>query len=170
MVHFPYIVLEYTPNVIEPSFGIGRILYSLLEHCYYVREGDEQRGVFKFPPAVAPTKVLVLPLSNHSDFELPVRKVATKLRKMNISNKTDSSSGSIGRRYARNDEVGIPFAVAIDFQTLKDETVTLRERDSTKQIRATVDQILEAVDDLIENRTTWAALVSVYGEFAQQEL
>jgi glycyl-tRNA synthetase len=170
MVFFYNIVLEYTPNVIEPSFGIGRILYSLLEHCYYVRDGDEQRGVFKFPPAVAPTKVLVLPISNNTDFEPFVKKVSSKLRKMNISNKSDTSSGSIGRRYARNDEVGIPFAIAIDFQTLKDETVTLRERDSTKQIRATVDQILTAIDDLIEDRTTWEALVKQYGEFAQQEL
>ncbi|KAH9266297.1 hypothetical protein BASA83_010681 [Batrachochytrium salamandrivorans] len=92
-------VREYTPSVIEPSFGIGRILYALLEHSYYVREGDEQRAVFKFPAAV------------------------------------DDSTGSIGRRYARNDELGTPFAITIDFQTVNDKTVTLRERDTTKQIR-----------------------------------
>jgi glycyl-tRNA synthetase len=161
--------LEYTPNVIEPSFGIGRILYSLLEHSYYVREGDEQRGVFKFPPAVSPTKVLVLPISNNTEFTPFLKQVVTKLRHVGISNKVDSSSGSIGRRYARNDEVGTPFAIAIDFQTVKDSTVTLRERDSTKQIRATMDQVIQAVLDLVDNRTTWAELTQKYGEFVSQD-
>ena len=59
---------EYTPNVIEPSFGIGRILYSLLEHSYYTRPGDEQRSVFRFPASMAPTKVLVVPISHQDSF------------------------------------------------------------------------------------------------------
>ncbi|KAJ3372376.1 Glycine--tRNA ligase 1, mitochondrial [Kappamyces sp. JEL0680] len=159
-------VLEYTPNVIEPSFGIGRILYALLEHSYYVREGDEQRAVFQFPAAVAPTKALVVPLSKNAEFEPFVKDIVTRLRKKGISNKVDSSSGSIGRRYARNDEVGTPFGITIDFDTVKDSTVTLRERDSTKQIRASPQQIVDAVDDLVEGRTTWEALVAKYGEFA----
>ena len=67
------IVREYIPSVIEPSFGIGRILYSLLEHSYYTREGDEQRSVFSFPVCVAPTKVLVAPISHNEAF-LPIIK------------------------------------------------------------------------------------------------
>ena len=70
-------MLEYTPNVIEPSFGIGRILYALLEHSYYVREGDEQRAVFKFPAAVAPTKALVLPISNSAEFNPHIQKIGS---------------------------------------------------------------------------------------------
>lgn len=68
-------VREYTPNVIEPSFGIGRILYSLLEHSYWAREEDVNRGVLSLPPLVAPIKVLIVPLSGHSDFKPLVREV-----------------------------------------------------------------------------------------------
>jgi glycyl-tRNA synthetase len=68
-----FIVREYVPNVIEPSFGIGRILYSLLEHSYYVRDGDEQRAVLSFPPCVAPTKALILPISSSEQFH-PIMK------------------------------------------------------------------------------------------------
>lgn len=68
---FYRLVREFTPNVIEPSFGIGRILYSLIEHSYYIREGDEQRGVLAFKPIVAPTKVLIVPISHQDEF-LPI--------------------------------------------------------------------------------------------------
>lgn len=61
-------VREFTPNVIEPSFGIGRILYSLLEHSYWARESDVQRGVLSLPPIIAPVKCLIVPLSNNEDF------------------------------------------------------------------------------------------------------
>lgn len=162
--------MEYTPSVIEPSFGIGRILYALLEHSYYVREGDDQRAVFRFPPCVAPTKVLVVPISNNAEFNPFIKQIVSKLRHNGISNKVDSSSGSIGRRYARNDEVGTPFGITIDFQTIKDQTVTLRERDSTKQIRATIDEIILACDDMIDGKITWEELVKKYGEFEGQDL
>ncbi|KAI8898369.1 hypothetical protein BC833DRAFT_590108 [Globomyces pollinis-pini] len=162
-------VIEYTPNVIEPSFGIGRILYSLLEHSYYVREGDEQRAVFKFPPLIAPTKALVVPLSNNSEFQPFVKEVVSKLRRANISNKVDNSSGSIGRRYARNDEVGTPFGITVDFQTVADKTVTVRERDTTKQIRASMDDAVTAVSDLVDGRVTWSELVAKFGEFVSTD-
>lgn len=61
-------VREFTPNVIEPSFGIGRILYALLEHSYWARESDIQRGVLSFPVVAAPTKVLIVPISSHDSF------------------------------------------------------------------------------------------------------
>jgi glycyl-tRNA synthetase len=158
-------IVEYTPSVIEPSFGIGRILYALLEHSYYVREGDEQRAVFKFPPVVAPTKVLVVPLSNNVEFNPFIKTVVSKLRLAGISNKTDNSSGSIGRRYARNDEVGTPFGVTVDFQTVKDGSVTLRERDSTRQIRGSIDEIIKACDDILNGAVTWDELIKKFGEF-----
>lgn len=161
--------MEYVPNVIEPSFGIGRIVYSLLEHSYYVREEDEQRGVLKFKPAIAPTKALVIPISNNADFVPHIKSLVQKLRHANVSNKVDNSSSAIGRRYARNDEVGTPFAITIDFQTLKDDTVTLRERDTTKQFRATKDQVVEAIKDLVDEKVQWDALVKKYGEFVGQD-
>ncbi|KAL2920069.1 Glycine--tRNA ligase 1, mitochondrial [Polyrhizophydium stewartii] len=163
-------VREYTPNVIEPSFGIGRILYALLEHSYFVRKGDEQRAVFKFPAAVAPFKALVAPISNSGDFAPSIRQVVAGLRQNGISNKVDDSGTSIGRRYARNDELGTPFAVTIDFQTVKDGTVTLRERDTTKQIREAIPVIVGVVRDLVEERTTWDEVIAKYPVFVAQDL
>ncbi|KAG5457509.1 MAG: hypothetical protein BJ554DRAFT_2452, partial [Olpidium bornovanus] len=165
-------VREYTPNVIEPSFGIGRILYSLIEHLWWIRDGDGARSVFSFPASIAPCKVLLLPLSGHESLIEPTRQLckclewqavpvlklstaafcsafpvhltpfcaAKKIRRLGIAMRTDDSSASVGKRYARNDELGTPFGITVDFQTVKDNTITLRERDSTKQIRETVQE------------------------------
>jgi glycyl-tRNA synthetase len=70
------IVIEYTPNVIEPSFGIGRILYSLLEHVWWVREGDESRNVLSFPPLIAPIKCLLVPLSSNLSFKPAIQDIS----------------------------------------------------------------------------------------------
>lgn len=94
---------------------------------------------------------------------------ANLLRAAGISFKTDDSSGSIGRRYARTDEISIPFAVTIDFDTLKEpHTVTLRERDSMKQIRVNIDDLVGILTDLIDLKTTWDALSSKYPAFETQ--
>lgn len=82
----------------------------------------------------------------------------------------DDSSQSIGRRYARNDELGTPFAITVDFQTVKDNTVTLRERDSTKQIRAGAEEIFEVIKDVVEERRVWSDVIAQYGEFEGQEV
>lgn len=74
---------------------------------------------------------------------------------MSIANNVDSSSVSIGRRYARNDELGTPLGITVDFDTLRDGSVTLRERDSTKQVRASEDDIVEAIRDLVAGTKTW---------------
>ncbi|KAK9449230.1 uncharacterized protein V1518DRAFT_405796 [Limtongia smithiae] len=149
-------IREFTPNVIEPSFGIGRILYSLLEHNFYVRENSDARAVLAFPPVVAPTKVLLVPLSNDPKFEPLLRAVSAALRRQGISNKIDDSSATIGRRYARNDELGTPFGVTLDFQSIEDGTITLRERDSMKQVRGAVDAVIEAVKTMVSgDGITW---------------
>jgi glycyl-tRNA synthetase len=96
--------------------------------------------------------------------------IALKLRGHGISNKVDDSSQSIGRRYARNDELGTPFGITVDFQTVKDGTITLRERDSTKQIRATQEDIFQIIKDVVDERRKWAEIVAEYGEFKGQEV
>lgn len=158
-------VEEYIPSVIEPSFGIGRIMYSLLEHCYWSRQGDEQRSVLSIPACVAPTKVLVAPLSPHDSFRPFMVEVGCLLRSSStpVAFVTDESSTSIGKRYARNDEIGVPFAVTIDFQTVQDQTVTLRERDSTQQCRVPIAQLAGVLADLIEVRTTWDEVALRFG-------
>ena len=163
-------IREYTPNVIEPSFGIGRIFYSLIEHIYYTRPEDVARGVLSFPPKLAPTKVLIVPLSTNKDFDATVDKLSRTMRKEGIANRVDASGASIGKRYARNDELGTPFGVTVDFQTLKDNTITLRERDTMKQVRSSIEDIVRIAKDIIEGRETWDAVVERLGEFQGQEL
>ncbi|KAJ4304108.1 Glycine--tRNA ligase 1, mitochondrial [Collariella sp. IMI 366227] len=166
-------IREYTPNVIEPSFGIGRILYSLIEHNYWTRGtdgGDEARGVLSFPPAVAPTKVLIVPLSSNKDFTPAVRKLSQMLRSAGVSSRIDDSSASIGKRYSRNDELGTPFGVTVDFQTIKDGTVTLRERDSTRQVRAEEEKIIAAIKALVDGSKTWADIENELPLFEGQEV
>ncbi|KAI8852852.1 hypothetical protein BC829DRAFT_414283 [Chytridium lagenaria] len=96
--------------------------------------------------------------------------VADKLRAVGVSTRVDASSTSIGKRYARNDELGTPFGVTVDFQTIKDGTVTLRERDSMKQIRESIPTIVKVVQDLVEENTTWSEVIAKYPEFSQQEI
>ncbi|KAJ3338390.1 Glycine--tRNA ligase 1, mitochondrial [Gonapodya sp. JEL0774] len=164
-------VREFIPNVIEPSFGIGRILYSLLEHSFYNRQGgDEARNVLAFPVVIAPYKCLVTPISSNDLFTPFVDQCSNELRRFNLPIKVDTSSTAIGRRYARTDELGTPFAITVDFQTVKDGTVTLRERDSLKQIRDTVPVICSLVADLVAERTTFFQLLLEYPEFVGQDL
>lgn len=163
---------EYTPNVIEPSFGIGRILYALLEHNYWSRGsdgGDEARCILSFPPVVAPTKVLLVPLSTHASLKPLVGKISLKLRSLGISSRIDDSSASIGKRYSRNDELGTPLGITIDFQSVKDQTFTLRDRDSTKQVRADEQTVLTAVKALVEGEKMWSDIERELPSFEGQE-
>lgn len=161
---------EYTPNVIEPSFGIGRILYALCEHVYWVREGgDEARSVLSFPVTVAPTKVLICPLSSNKDFTPAVTELSKKLRAAQISTRVDDSSTSIGKRYSRNDELGTALAMTVDFQTLKDGTVTLRDRDTTRQIRAEQDKVISAIKALVSGEKVWEEIEKEMPVFQGQE-
>jgi glycyl-tRNA synthetase len=163
-------VREYTPNVIEPSFGIGRILYALCEHVYWVREGDDEaRSVLSFPVTVAPTKVLICPLSGNKEFTPAVLDLTKKLRAAQISTRVDDSSSSIGKRYSRNDELGTALALTVDFQTVKDGSVTLRERDSTRQIRAETDKVIEVIKDLVAGNKTWEEVEKELPKFEGQE-
>ena len=82
----------------------------------------------------------------------------------------DDSSQSIGRRYARNDELGTPFGITVDFQTVKDGTITLRERDSTTQIRATQEEIFQVIKDIVDEKRKWSEVIAQYGEFTSQEV
>ena len=84
------------------------------------------------------------------------------LRQRDISSKVDDTSSSIGRRYSRNDELGTPFAITIDFQTLNDSTVTLRERDSTRQVRGQMDLLIQAVERMVRGDQEWKDVESQF--------
>lgn len=147
------------PHVIEPSFGIDRITYSLLEHSYFEEETKEKvddeegenegkRIVLRLPPEVAPVQAAVLPLLSRDELRKPGNEIAGKLRKAGILVAFDDS-GTIGRRYRRNDEIGTPYSITVDYETLEDGTVTIRDRDTMKQVRAKVSDIAENIYDMI---------------------
>ncbi|GKU92916.1 hypothetical protein SLEP1_g6573 [Rubroshorea leprosula] len=144
----------FTPSVIEPSFGIGRIVYCLFEHSFYVRSskvGDEQLNVFRFPPLVAPIKCTVFPLVQNDKYNEKAKEIAKSLTEAAISHKIDITGTSIGKRYARTDELGVPFAITVD----SEESVTIRERDSKDQIRVTVEEAASVVKSVIYGQRTW---------------
>lgn len=149
-------VEEVTPSVIEPSFGIGRIMYAVLEHAFRQRDGDEQRTFLALVPLIAPIKCSVLPISANTKLEPIIDAVKEELQNYELSNKVDDSAGSIGRRYARTDEIGIPFGVTIDFESeAQPWTVTLRHAETMRQIRLKVSELGETVSALTKGRMTW---------------
>merc|ERR1719447_1871295 len=163
-------VEEIIPSVIEPSFGIGRIMYALFEHNFKVREGDEARTYFSLPPVIAPLKCSLLPLSNNPDFAPIVSQLSQSLTQADISHRVDDSSGSIGKRYARTDEAAVPYGITVDFDSLKaPHSVTLRERDSTTQIRIGVTEVAEVVRQLATGRTEWQQVTQKFPKFEAQE-
>ncbi|KAB2087709.1 Glycine--tRNA ligase 1, mitochondrial -like protein [Gossypium arboreum] len=144
----------FTPSVIEPSFGIGRIIYCLFEHSFYTRPskaGDEQLNVFRFPPLVAPIKCTVFPLVQNQQYEDIAKVISKSLTTAGISHKIDITGTSIGKRYARTDELGVPFAITVD--STKD--VTIRERDSKLQVRVGVEEAALVVKSVTDGLRTW---------------
>jgi glycyl-tRNA synthetase len=147
---------EYvTPHVIEPSYGIDRIVYALLEQSF--DEGvvdDETRVVLHIPPKIAPIQVAVLPLLSRNNLIERAKEIKSLLRQNKLLVDYDDS-GTIGRRYRRQDEAGTPFAVTIDHQTLEDNTVTIRNRDTMRQIRVSEDKIAETVCRLLSREVSF---------------
>ncbi|WP_136089440.1 glycine--tRNA ligase [Auritidibacter ignavus] len=136
---------RYTPYVIEPSFGLTRSLMTFLVDSYREDEAPNTKGgvdvrtVLGLDPRLAPIKAAVLPLSKKSELQVPASQLADTLRKR--WNVDYDESGAIGRRYRRQDEVGTPYCITVDFDTLEDQAVTIRERDSMNQERVSLDQV-----------------------------
>ncbi|MEB2836015.1 MAG: glycine--tRNA ligase [Desulfurococcales archaeon] len=133
---------KIVPHVVEPSFGVERLLYVTLEHAYREREG---RVVLSLPRDLAPYQAVVLPLlENDERLVERARALYERLKSEGFRVYLDSS-GSIGRRYARADEIGVPAAFTVDYQTLEDGTVTLRDRDTWRQVRLPEARAVEAL-------------------------
>lgn len=118
---------------------------------------------------MAPTKVLLVPLSSHESFKPLLKHMSHKLRALGVSSRIDDSSASIGKRYSRNDELGTPLGITIDFQSVNDKTYTLRDRDSTKQVRADEETILEAIKSLVDGVKVWSDVEKELPAFEGQE-
>lgn len=132
--------------------------------------------------------MLIVPLSSNPDFDPFVRKLKDRLRKLGISNRVDASGASIGKRYAvshffyssnfdqrltcpqRNDELGTPLGITIDFQSVKDNTFTLRDRDTTEQVRSSLDEIAQAISNIVKGEETWSDVAARLPKFEGQEV
>lgn len=136
---------KYVPYVIEPSFGLTRALMAFLLDAYHEDEapnakgGVDKRTVLRLDPRLAPVKAAVLPLSRNEQLSPVARGLADDLRK--YWNVDFDDAGAIGRRYRRHDEIGTPFCITVDFDTLDDKAVTVRERDTMSQERVSLDQL-----------------------------
>ena len=140
------------PHVIEPSYGIDRITYSVLLHSF---TQEDDRNIFHFPPDIAPVGVNVFPLVNKEELVEISNEIRDNLRRDDIIAEVDTS-GTIGRRYARSDEIGTPFAVTVDHQSLEDDTVTIRERDSQEQVRVLISEVPGKVNDLLSKKINFS--------------
>jgi len=143
---------KFVPHVIEPSFGIDRIIYMLLEHNY--KEGiknDEEYHLISFRPNIAPVKTGVFPLINDDKLTTLAKNIDFSLRSDGIHTVYDDA-GTIGRRYARMDEIGTPYCITIDFDSLSDKMVTIRDRDTTEQKRISIDSISVYLKGLIGSK------------------
>ncbi len=167
------------PHVIEPSYGIDRIFYGVMEHAFDEEnvdqkaaefglkgteeaekeaeavkdesdvEGEEEaRLVMHFSSSVAPVQVAILPLLTRKELADPAKEIVAKLREKTLLVNYDDS-GTIGRRYRRNDEIGTPYSVTVDYDTLEDGTVTIRDRDSMRQVRAPIEGLEHMLYELI---------------------
>jgi len=140
------------PHVVEPSFGVDRIFWTLIEKCYRENGGAEGRdwSWFDFPPTIAPFTCAVLPLMKKDGLKEKAEEIAAQLREAGF-NVVFDAAGSIGKRYARQDEIGTPYCVTIDYDTLEKGTATIRFRNDGKQITLDSKQICGKIAEFVNN-------------------
>jgi glycyl-tRNA synthetase len=142
---------RFVPYVIEPAAGVDRCFLVLMLDAYAEDEAPDAKGnmekrtVLRLDPRLAPVKVAVLPLSRNAELSPKARDLAAALRKRWNTEFDDASA--IGRRYRRQDEIGTPYCVTVDFDTLTDQAVTVRERDSMKQERIGIDSLVSYLSE-----------------------
>jgi len=136
---------HFVPAVVEASAGVDRAMLTILADAFCQEEvNGEKRSVMKLSPKIAPIKVAVFPLMNKLNMPDFAEKITDDLRKNNIASFYDQG-GSIGKRYRRQDEAGTPFGITVDHDTMDDNTVTLRYRDTMKQERIPADKIVKVL-------------------------
>lgn len=170
----------FMPGVVEPSFGIDRIFFSCLEHTYYARPKDagedakQIRGVLGFPASIAPYKMTILPvdqrITREDKYAELMKSIRGKVSSLGHSCTVDDSNATIGKRYSRNDELGIPFACTVDFDSFKDGTVTLRERDSMEQVRMPAANVATVLHEVCWGRKNWKDVQSEFASFTAEQL
>ncbi len=145
---------HFIPHVVEPSFGLDRLFYVALEYAYRAK-GD--RVVLSFPRDIAPIQIGIYPLVNKDGLPERAKEVYKGLLDEGLVAEYDEA-GSIGRRYARADEVGLPLGITIDYDTLRDNTVTIRDRDSWKQVRSKIEELPRLLRDYFRQKIDFEEL------------
>ena len=144
---------EWTvPYVIEPSAGVDRGFLAILNEAYKVEELDDgkTRTVLNLRPHLAPIKAAVIPLKkNHEDLVDTASNIKKVLQKLRLGRVLLENSGNIGKSYRRHDEIGTPLCITVDFQTLEDKSVTIRDRDTMQQKRIKITKLSKYLEDMI---------------------
>ncbi len=139
---------RFIPHVVEPSFGAERLLYATLEYAYTVKNG---RVILRLPRDIAPISLAVFPLVSKEPLVSIAKEIYENFKKEGLRVIYDES-GNIGRRYARADEIGVPLAITVDYQTMEDNTVTIRNRDTWEQVRAPIEEIYVKIPEYLKYR------------------
>ena len=145
---------RFIPHVVEPSFGADRLFYAALEYAYGIKD---DRVVMSFPRSIAPVQVGVYPLMSKDGLDTKAAQVQRMLANEGFMVELDET-GSIGRRYARADEAGVQLGITIDYDTLKDNTVTIRDRDSWQQVRTQVKDLPELLRSYFQGKINFGNL------------
>jgi glycyl-tRNA synthetase len=145
---------KITPHIIEPSYGIDRIIYCVLENAYSERD---DKVVLNLKNSVAPVEVAIFPLVTKPELIKVAREVYEDLKASGFYSTYDEAD-SIGRRYARVDEIGVPYAITVDFDTLSDNSVTVRDRNTTNQIRIKLKDLDETLQKLLSESVRFEEL------------
>ena len=145
---------RFIPHVVEPSFGSDRLFYVALEYAYNVKD---DRVVMSFPRAIAPTQLGVYPLVSKDGIDEKAREVHQQLLNEGFTAELDET-GSIGRRYARADEAGVPLGITVDYDTLNDNSVTIRDRDSWRQVRIPIKSLPELLHKYFQGKLNFEDL------------
>ena len=145
---------SFIPHVVEPSFGLDRLLYVALEYAYRLKDN---RVLLSFPRDIAPVQLGVYPLVSKDGLPEKAIKLHESLLDEGFMVEYDEA-GSIGRRYARADEVGVPLGITVDYDTLKDDTVTIRDRDSWRQVRSKIEDLPDLLRKYFRRKVNFEGL------------
>ena len=146
---------KFIPHVLELSFGLDRLFQAVMTLSYY-QDKEKNNIILKLPPKLAPIKVAIFPIVKGKEYEKISKNIFDELKEE--YNVVYDKSGSIGRRYARNDEIGTPFCITVDEKGLKSKDVTIRDRNTTKQIRIKIKNLKNILKDLIDGKINFDSL------------
>ena len=142
------LAVKFIPHVIEPSFGIDRLLYSVFEQNFWAREDDDKRLVLSLPQCLVPYEIAVYKLYKDDNMNSIADQIVANLNKKGYRVYTDDTNTNIGKRYVRSDEIGIKYVITVDTESHKDNKVTIRERDTMKQNRVEIVKLDEILNKL----------------------